>query len=158
MEEIIMFSLRRTSSEDRDFSHLIAFLDKDLWKRYPETQQNFTAFNMVKLDAKVIVADDEGNAVGCGCFRVTENKSVIEIKRMYVKEESRGQGIAKSILIALEEWALEEGEERAILETGINQPEAISLYKKLGYEQIENYGPYVNNNESVCMGKDLVKK
>jgi putative acetyltransferase len=158
VEEMIMIRLRRTSSEDRDFSHLIELLDKDLWNRYPETQQNFTAFNVVKLDAKVIVAHDDGNPIGCGCFRETENRSVIEIKRMYVKEEARGQGIAKAILIALEEWALEEGKERAILETGINQPEAISLYKKIGYEQIENFGPYLNCSESVCMGKDLIRE
>jgi putative acetyltransferase len=44
------------------------------------------------------------------------------------------------------------------LETGINNPEAISLYKKLGYEQIANYEPYVNNKDNICMGKDLSKK
>ncbi|WP_373228582.1 GNAT family N-acetyltransferase [Cohnella sp.] len=147
--------IRRTSSNDPDFLRLVELLDKDLWVRYPETQQNFSAFNVVKLDAKVIVAYYDGNAVGCGCFRETEDSNVIEIKRMYVIEESRGKGIAKAILIALEEWALEGGKERAILETGINQPEAISLYKKIGYEEIEKFEPYVNSSDSVCMGKDL---
>jgi putative acetyltransferase len=153
-----MINIRRSSSENPDFLSLIELLDKDLWNRYPETQQNYIAFNVVKLDANVIVAYNDDNAVGCGCFRVTENESVVEIKRMYVKEEKRGKGIAKSILMELEAWALEEGKIGAVLETGINNPEAIALYKKLGYEQIANYEPYVNNKDSICMGKDLSKK
>jgi putative acetyltransferase len=150
-----MISIKRTSSEDPDFYSLIELLDKDLWNRYPETQQNFIAFNVVKLDAKVIVAYDDGRAVGCGCFRVTENESRVEIKRMYVKEANRGMGIAKLILMELEAWALEDGKLGAVLETGINNPEAISLYKKSGYEQIARYEPYVNNKDSICMGKAL---
>jgi putative acetyltransferase len=153
-----MISIRRTTTENPDFLSLIELLDKDLWNRYPETQQNFVAFNVVNLNAMAIVAYDGNSAVGCGCYRVTENEIIVEIKRMYVKEEVRGTGIAKSILAELEAWASEEGKISAVLETGINQPEAISLYKKLGYEQIANYEPYVNNKDSICMGKDLSKK
>jgi putative acetyltransferase len=104
-----MISIKRASSENPDFCSLIELLDQDLWNRYPETQQNFIAFNVVKLDANVIVAYDDDSAVGCGCFRVTEDESRVEIKRMYVKEEKRGKGIAKLILMELEAWALEEG-------------------------------------------------
>lgn len=153
-----MIIIKRTTTDNPDFSSLIELLDKDLWNRYPETQQNFVAFNVVKLNAMAIVAYDGDCAVGCGCYRFTENESIVEIKRMYVKEEVRGTGIAKSIVSELEVWALEEGKISAVLETGINQPEAIALYKKLGYEQIANYEPYVNNKESICMGKDLSKK
>lgn len=153
-----MVSLRKASFEDSDFCYLIELLDKDLWNRYPETQQFFKGFNKVKLDAKVIVAYYDENPVGCGCFRETDDKGTVEIKRMYVKEEVRGKGIAKSILKELEIWAQDDGKLRVILETGINQPEAISLYKKLGYKQIEKYEPYVNSEESVCMGKDLRKE
>jgi putative acetyltransferase len=152
-----MISIKRTSSENPDFCSLIELLDKDLWNRYPDTQQNFNAFNLIKLDANVVVAYDDDCAVGCGCFRVTENESIVEIKRMYVKAENRGKGIAKSILMELEAWALDEGKIGAVLETGINSPEAISLYNKLGFEQIENYEPYVNSKDSICMGKDLSK-
>jgi ribosomal protein S18 acetylase RimI-like enzyme len=41
--------------------------------------------------------------------------------------------------------------------SGVNQPEAIALYEKAGYRRIENYGPYANNEESICMGKSLPK-
>jgi GNAT superfamily N-acetyltransferase len=151
--EVYMIRLKRTSSNDRDFCDLIDLLDKDLWIRYPDTQQNFVAFNLVKLDANVIVAYDDDHAAGCGCFRVTENESIVEIKRMFVMAEKRGMGIAKSILLELEAWALEEGKVGAILETGTNSPEAVALYHKLGFERIENYEPYVNSEDSICMKK-----
>jgi hypothetical protein len=43
----------------------------------------------------------------------------------------------------------------AVLETGIKQNEAMHLYRKSGYIVIENYGPYKNMPESVCMQKRL---
>lgn len=145
----------RTSADDADFRYLIELLDRDLWSRYPETQQLFDKLNKIKLEAKAVVAYQEGRPAGCGCFRVTEDESVVEIKRMYVKDEFRGQGIASAILEELERWAKEEGKRRAILETGNKQPEAIALYIKKGYVRTENYGPYIDSEQSVCMAKEL---
>jgi putative acetyltransferase len=42
------------------------------------------------------------------------------------------------------------------LETGVRQPEAISLYEKLGYHRIPNYGKYRDSEMSVCFEKILV--
>lgn len=148
--------LRRTVSTDLDFCRLVELLDKDLWRRYPDTQQYFHGYNAVKTDARVVVAYLEDEAVGCGCFRETGREGAVEIKRMYVKEEARGRGIAGRILQTFEGWALEEGKEQAILETMVNQPEAISVYKKAGYIEIEKYEPYTDSKDSVCMGKAII--
>lgn len=150
-----MIVLKRVSPDHPDFQFLIQLLDKDLWNRYPDTQQFFVGFNKIKQDAKAIVAYLDDQPAGCGCFRDAEGATAVEIKRMYVKEEARGRGIAQHILKGLEQWAREEGSRRAVLETGVHNPEAISLYKKLGYELIEKYEPYVNSKDSVCLGKDL---
>jgi putative acetyltransferase len=150
-----LISIKRVSPDHPDFRQLIELLDQDLWARYPDTQHLFHGFNIVKLDVKVVVAYDGETAVGCGCFRETVYRDTVEIKRMFVHEDARRKGVAKLILGELERWALEEGFNRAILETGIKQPEAIALYKRIGYEQIDNYEPYVGSEDSVCMGKDL---
>ena len=150
-----MISLKRTYSEDPEFSQLVKLLDEDLWRRYPQSQQHFSQHNLTKSDAKVIVVYDEGKPVACGCFRDAEINASVEIKRMFVVSEMRGRGIAAVVLTELEKWAGELGMSQAILETGINQPEAIALYTKLGYCQIDNYGPYININESLCMSKKL---
>lgn len=150
-----MIQLERVSADHTDFQELITLLDKDLWSRYPDTQQFFDVHNKVRLDAKAVVAYVDGIPVGCGCYREMRDEQIVEIKRMFVRETARGKGIAQSIVRELEKWAVEEGKQQALLETGTNQPEAISLYKKLGYVQIANYDPYIGSEESVCMGKEL---
>jgi len=59
------------------------------------------------------------------------------------------------ILKELEKWAAEKNCHSCILETGLRQPEAISLYKKNGYLSIPNYGQYKNMDNSVCFIKEL---
>jgi GNAT superfamily N-acetyltransferase len=150
-----MTEFKRTSSDDADFALLIGLLDQELWRRYPETQTFFSAFNKIKLDAKAVVAYEDGKPVGCGCYRETAEGQTVEIKRMYVLDEKRSKGIAGQVLRELEVWAREAGNQRAILETGRGQPEAIALYTKSGYAEIDRYAPYTDREDSVCMGKDL---
>ncbi len=57
--------------------------------------------------------------------------------------------------LAVEEWAAELGYKRMILETGELLAESCAVYKKMGFEVISNYAPYVNMPESLCMAKDL---
>ena len=93
-------------------------------------------------------------AVGCGCFKRFD-AGTAEIKRMFVRPENRGSGAATLLLEELEKWAAEAGYSRAILETGVKNPEAIRFYTKSGYARIENYGQYVGMENSICMGKSL---
>jgi putative acetyltransferase len=75
---------------------------------------------------------------------------------MYVKEDKRGKGIASLVLQDLEKWCIELKFEKCILETGLAQPEAISLYTKNNYQRIPNYGQYEQVETSVCFEKRLV--
>ncbi|MEK6783267.1 MAG: GNAT family N-acetyltransferase [Bacteroidota bacterium] len=150
-----MMTYIRTSSTDPDFHKLIIDLDKELWERYPDIQQNFAPFNFVDDSFRVIVAKEGEALAGCGCFRPMKEKVVVEIKRMYVIPSFRGKGVGKMILRKLEQWATDEGFVQAKLETGINQPEAIAAYEKSGYARIPNFDPYVNIEESICMMKYL---
>jgi hypothetical protein len=49
---------------------------------------------------------------------------------MYVKTDHRGNGISKLILSHLEDVSIKPNDKCILLETGIKQAEAISLYKK----------------------------
>lgn len=80
----------------------------------------------------------------------------MEVKRMFVLTEYRGQSCARIILSELEAWAKELEYSKCILETGVNQPEAIALYKKCGYRIIPNYHPYVAAEKSICFEKKLI--
>ena len=149
-----MIGFQRTTSDNYDFSILIANLDAELLDRYPETQSKYAPHNKIENNNTVVVAYSGVNPVGCGCFK-KYSEDTVEIKRMYVLPGYRGKQIALHILQELESWAKEHGFTRAILETGIRQPEAIGLYKKAGYSTIENYGPYVEMPLSICMQKLL---
>jgi putative acetyltransferase len=94
-------------------------------------------------------------AVGCGGLCGQNPAAPAEVRRMYVVPGSRGLGISRKILAALEQEAGRLGYERIQLETGINQPEAIGLYESSGYVRIPNYGPYTGEARSVCFDKKL---
>ena len=105
----------------------------------------------------MVVAYQDGYAVGCGAIKEYQN-GVGEVKRMFVRPEFRGKGIAGKVLKELETWAYELGFGSLILETGQAQPEAIALYLKSGYKVIPNYGQYENVANSVCMKKELLSE
>lgn len=78
-----------------------------------------------------------------------------EVKRMYVAPAGRRHGFARVVLAHLEATALAAGADVMVLETGIEQPEAIALYESAGYEPVEKFGHYAWSSKSRCFGKRL---
>ena len=148
-----MMHLVRTTSEDLNFRALVKLLDHDLRARDGAEHAFYAPFNTVANLQHVVVAYHEAVPVGCGAFKPFTAERV-EIKRMFVQPEHRGQGIARAVLTELEHWAQELHYAGYVLETGQKQPEAIRLYQKSGYQRIPNYGPYVGVENSVCMQKE----
>ena len=149
-----MTNLVRTNSKNPDFRELVALLDADLQIRDGAEHSFYSQFNKIDKIREVVVAYENEKAVGCGAFKEYTG-SAAEIKRMFVRSENRGRGIAGQILNELEIWAKELNFSECVLETGIKQPEAVRLYRKSGYEIILNYGQYVGVENSVCMKKRI---
>jgi GNAT superfamily N-acetyltransferase len=148
--------LRRTDSDDKDFHYLVEKLNKDLLDRYGELQVFYNKFNKIENIPTVVVAYLDGQPAGCGCFKKFDDASV-EIKRMYVAENARGNGVGAAIVNELEKWAAELGNKAVVLEMGYKQPEAAKLYTKMGFTIIPNYGQYIGMEEtSICMRKELI--
>jgi putative acetyltransferase len=145
-------SLLRTDSDNADFRELVALLDADLAIRDGAEHAFYAQFNKIDKIRHVVVAYENEKAVGGGAFK-EYSADTAEIKRMFVRPENRGRGIAGQILSELEIWAKELNYSECILETGKKQPEAIRLYEKSGYEIIPSYGQYLNVENSVCMRK-----
>ncbi|MFF7448465.1 MULTISPECIES: GNAT family N-acetyltransferase [unclassified Streptomyces] len=109
----------------------------------------------------LIAYDELGVPVATGGWRVQDANGEgnrdgdAELKRMYVIEQARGQGLARRILAALEEDARAAGRVRMVLETGDKQPEAIALYVSSGYEPCEKFGYYRHHEASRCFAKAL---
>lgn len=149
-----MVTICRTNSENKDFLNLVFELDKDLAKRNGNTNDFFAQFNKTDLIKNVVVAISDNTPAGCGAMKLYD-QSAMEIKRMFVQPDMRGNGIAVAVLRELETWAKELGYKKCVLETGNQMPEAIRLYQKTGYQIIPNYRPYENVASSICFEKVL---
>jgi GNAT superfamily N-acetyltransferase len=101
-----------------------------------------------------VVATLDGAAVACGGFRFLRPQ-VAEIKRMYVDPAARGGGLGRRHLAFLEQTAAEAGYTQMWLETGTEQPEAISLYTAAGYRPMEPYGEFKYDSRSRCFCRTL---
>jgi putative acetyltransferase len=149
-----MATFKRTDSNNTDFKNLVALLDAELAKRDGNEHAFYDQYNKIAGIRNTIVCYVENNPIGCGAFK-QYNEEKVEIKRMYVLPEFRGQGIGLKIVKELEVWAAELNFQQCILETGKKQPEAIRLYQKAGYTITKNYGQYENVENSVCMMKKI---
>ncbi len=79
-----------------------------------------------------------------------------EIKRMYVVSHVRRTGLARAMLAHLEATARAAGAEAMVLETGLRQPEAITLYESAGYTPVPGFGFYKDEPLSRCFARSLV--
>ncbi|HEY9105450.1 MAG TPA: GNAT family N-acetyltransferase [Roseateles sp.] len=93
--------------------------------------------------------------VGCGGVKLFEADGYGEIKRLFVLDSERGRGIARQLMARLEADLLAGGLLLARLETGIHQPEALGLYRRLGYVERAPFGSYAPDPLSVFFEKHL---
>lgn len=107
----------------------------------------------------LIALDADGEAVGTVLARWSpyhhDAPGTAEVKRLYVVPEHRGNGHARVLMGALERLMSKAGATHVVLETGTLQPEAISVYRGIGYTHAAAFGPYKDSPESVCLGKSL---
>jgi putative acetyltransferase len=78
-----------------------------------------------------------------------------EIKRMYVQPHLRGHRLGRRLIEVLEGDLRERGIDLALLETGVDQHEAIRLYEHCGYTPRAAFGGYPDNGLSLFMQKAL---
>lgn len=142
----------KTDSQNTDFLKLIKLLDDELNEQYGALQKQYNKHNQLANVNNVVIIYKNEIPVACGAFK-EYNLNTVELKRIFVIKEHRRQGLSKLIIEEIENLALNEGYKYAILKTGIKQNEAIHLYKKSGYDVIQNYEPYIGNINSVCMKK-----
>jgi len=144
----------RIDSKHKDFIELVKLLDADLAVSDGDDHDFYDQFNKLDRIKHAVVFYENDKPLGCGAIKQFE-PNIMEVKRMFTLPESRGKGVASQILIELENWAKELNFEKLILETGINQPAAIALYKKCNFKRIPNYGQYTGIENSFCFEKML---
>ncbi|WP_348789082.1 GNAT family N-acetyltransferase [Leifsonia sp. NPDC080035] len=101
--------------------------------------------------------DEGGSALGMAAL-VAKHDGSAELKRMFVRPEARGRGLASALLGAVESAAADAGVAVLRLETGPRQPAAIALYERRGYSPIPLFGEYIGDPNSICYEKALTRR
>ncbi len=149
-----MLEIKRTDAKNTDFIQLVEELDAYLKVTDGEDHSFYNQFNGLGAIKHCLVAYLNDQPVGCGAIKKYDEESM-EIKRMYLKPNYRGQNIADQIISELERWAVDLGFTKCVLETGDRQVEAVKFYHKMGYQIIPNYGQYKGMENSNCFEKVL---
>jgi len=147
--------ISRETPDQPDVIALIADLDTYQDGLYPPESRHALDLTSLKQDNVLffVARDAARQAVGCGA--VVLGDAYGEIKRMYVNPASRGQGVARQLLQAMEAAAQGSGCRLLTLESGPFQPEALGLYAALGFERRGPYGDYADDPLSVFMQKAI---
>jgi GNAT superfamily N-acetyltransferase len=104
--------------------------------------------------AGIWLATIKGEIVGCIALRrLSCPPNCGEIKRLYVRLEHRGQGIAEALLKALEAYAVEQGHTALYLDSKKDLMPAIRFYRRHGYQLCERYND--NPQATIFMRKLL---
>ncbi|WP_299889918.1 GNAT family N-acetyltransferase [uncultured Lacinutrix sp.] len=143
----------RTNSQNPEFKRLVQSLNLDLASRDGKTHP-LSQFNDISNLNYVVIVLKKDKAIGCGAISEYDFNAM-EIKRMYVSPEARGQRVGEKILSELENWSKELGYSRCVLFMGSKQPEASKLYQRNNYNPIEKYGILKDIPDSLCFAKDL---
>jgi Xaa-Pro aminopeptidase len=137
--------------------------EQDLRQRYrggepsPAQPSDFTQAR----GGRFLLATLDGEPAGCAGVRVEPDAlaqgrpEVAELKRMFTAPWARRRGVALALLQAAEAAARELGYRELILETGDQQPEALSLYLRQDYTTVEPFGPYKCHPSATHLGKAL---
>jgi GNAT superfamily N-acetyltransferase len=103
------------------------------------------------------VAYDGERPVGHACLRRLDGDldGELEMKRLYVREDVRGSGVADQLLAAVEQVVRDEGRPRIVIHTGDRQHAALTFYGRRGYVPIPVFAPYEAVTYSLCFEKVL---
>jgi putative acetyltransferase len=81
------------------------------------------------------VVEREGQLVGtAGYYPILRSENAVEIRKMYLLPEARGQGLGRFLLQTLEARIKKKGFEQIWIETASVLKEAVQLYERSGYQ------------------------
>ncbi len=144
--------------EKQEVQALIEISDCYYADLYPPESNHLTSHDELAHPQMIFIGGRmDGELVASGAARIMNNDGdYAEIKRVFVLDSHRGLGLSKAIMNYLEQEISSRGITLLRLETGIKQPEAIGLYRKLGYQECGPFGAYQSDPLSVFMEKDAL--
>jgi putative acetyltransferase len=120
----------------------------------PEHRHMIDMPELLAGNVRFFVARRGCSALGCmALVRTGADKG--ELKRCFVIDAARGQGVGFALLLAAEAAAREQGMRLIQLETGNLNQAALRLYRGNGFHERGPFGDYPDDGVSVYMEKTL---
>ena len=156
-EEITIAAIDPAADDARSLIHE---LDRYQLSIYPAESNHLDPVDTLAADNVLFAgARRGGELVAIGAIKYLEDSNASlcygEIKRVYVSPRARRLGLSRRLMDYLENHARARGVEVVRLETGTRQPEAVALYRKLGYRERGPFADYPDDPLSVFMEKTL---
>jgi len=102
-------------------------------------------------EAIFLIAIDDGNLLGFATlyqgFSSISLRKYWALNDLYVRDESRGQGIGSKLLDAVDRYAITTNAKGVELEVSIGNKSAQQLYEQFGYEENTQYRRYFKTNK-----------
>ena len=153
--------IEQATSASDEVRAVIAELDEELAEHYDEVQRHGLSLDaLFQPHVRFFVARSGGAAVGCGGIALFADFA--EVKRMYVRPDARGKGVADVIIAKLTVEVLDAGLSILRLETGTHQVAALRFYRRCGFQACDAFEPYASMPteaiaQSVFMEKQLTR-
>jgi len=140
---------------DTEVQALVAASDAFYDGLYPQESSHLEALDdLNKPNVLFFGCRVNGKLAASGAAKLMDDDGdYAEIKRVFVLDAYRGQGLSAKIMSHLESQLQRRGVRLLRLETGVLQPEALGLYRKLGYRERGPFGAYGADPLSVFMEK-----
>jgi ribosomal-protein-alanine N-acetyltransferase len=136
---------------------VLTSLERTLFPDYPWTQAQFKEeIAGIGTSREFTLAIKDGAVIGYAGIMVVAPGVPADLLTIAVLPDFRGQGIAQTMLAALESWAKEAGATEVILEVDTKNESAIRLYNFARYEEISTRANYYGLGvDALVMRKEL---
>ena len=136
---------------------VLTSLERTLFPDYPWSQAQFKEeIAGIGTSREFLLALNDGSVIGYAGIMVVSAGVPADLLTIAVLPDFRGQGIAQSMLAALESWAQEKGATEVILEVDTKNDSAIRLYELASYEKISTRANYYGLGiDALVMRKEI---
>ena len=138
------YTIAHLSAPDSDVRALVRELDAEMAVLTPACEQRhgLTLDAIFQPHIRFFLAYAGREAAACGGVALLDGFA--EVKRMYVRDNARGQGVADAILARIEADTRRAGLAVLRLETGVRQLAAMRLYARAGFRECPAFGNYAS--------------
>lgn len=149
--------IERALAANEEIRALVQELDAELSANYPPEQRHGLGLDAIfKPHIRFFVARVNGKPMGCGGVALFADFA--EVKRMYVRPEARGNGVADAIMAQLAAETLGAGLKVLRLETGTEQIAAMRFYERSGFRACGPFEPYSSMTQDAIAASVFMEK